>query len=168
MRVPASKTDRAIYFVAVDSADLKTRESGLTGFTVKYSINGGAMGSFSSVSTTELSSGDMPGVYSLTINEAAATTLTGTNRSEELVLHITHASMAPVTRTVEIYQPTLAEDLESGINVQKALRAMAAVLAGTAAGGPSSSAFKGIGTSTVRVTSSADSKGDRTSVTLNL
>jgi hypothetical protein len=168
MRVPNSKVDRAIYFVAVDLTDLKTRVTALSGFAVKYSLNGGGAADFSSVATTELSTGDMPGVYSLTLNEAAATTLTGTNRTEELVVHITHASMAPVTRTVEIYQPMLSEDLETGVTVQKALKAMAAVLAGTASGGPSSSAYKGIGVSTVRVTSQADESGDRSSVTLNL
>ena len=169
MRIPKGDTGRVIYFVAVDATDLKTRETSLSGITVEYSRNGSVPATCTSTVINHSTSGtNMEGVYSLTIDTANAVDLTGTNRSEELVLHITHVDMAPVTRTVEIYQPTLAEELETGVTIQQALKAMAAVLAGKASGGPISSAFKGIGTNTVRVTSTSDTSGDRSAVTLNL
>ena len=42
MRMPSGVTDQYIYFVAVDSTDLKTRETGLSSFTVYRSRNGGS------------------------------------------------------------------------------------------------------------------------------
>ena len=41
MRIPSGTTNRYVYFVAVDSADYVTRETGLTTFTVYYEINNG-------------------------------------------------------------------------------------------------------------------------------
>lgn len=102
MRIPSSKTDIQIYFVAVDATDLKTRETGLTGFTVYRSRNGAAAAAYVTPTVTELSAANMPGVYALLIDED--TTVAANSDSEEYVVHITHASMAPVTRTVEIYR----------------------------------------------------------------
>lgn len=64
----------------------------------------------------------------------------------------------------------LANAVEAGITVRKALRAMAAVLAGDATGaGTGAEAYKAIGNSgTTRVTPNADEDGNRTAVTLNL
>lgn len=63
----------------------------------------------------------------------------------------------------------LTSAVESGVTVRQALRAMSAVLAGTATGGPGVSAFKAIANSgTTRVTSTADADGDRSSIVLNL
>lgn len=39
MRIPSGVTDQVVYFVAVDSTDLVTRETGLTGFTVKHLVD---------------------------------------------------------------------------------------------------------------------------------
>ena len=50
----------------------------------------------------ELSAANMPGVYSLLIDED--TTIASTSDSEEYVVHITQAAMAPVTRTIELYR----------------------------------------------------------------
>lgn len=47
----------------------------------------------------------MPGVYELLVDED--TTIAAGNDSEEMVLHITHAGMAPVTRTIELYRPKI-------------------------------------------------------------
>lgn len=102
MRIPSGKTDCLIYFVAVDSTDLKTREMGLGSFTVYRSRNGGAATVYTTPTVAELSAANMPGVYALTIDED--TTIASTSDSEEMVLHITQASMAPVTRTIELYR----------------------------------------------------------------
>lgn len=102
MRIPSGKTDQVIYFVAVDSTDLKTRETGLSSFTVYRSRNGGAAAAYTTPTVTELSSANMPGVYSLLIDED--TTIASGSDSEEYCVHITQASMAPVTRTIELYR----------------------------------------------------------------
>ena len=102
MRIPSGKTDQLIYFVAVDSTDLKTRETGLTSFTVYRSRNGGTATIYTTPTVAELSAANMPGVYSLVIDED--TTIASTSDSEEYCVHITQASMAPVTRTIELYR----------------------------------------------------------------
>ncbi|TGS78419.1 hypothetical protein EN821_36990, partial [Mesorhizobium sp. M2D.F.Ca.ET.178.01.1.1] len=69
MRIPSGKTDQAIYFVAVASTDLKTRKTGLSSFTVYRSRNGGTATVYTTPTITELSAANMPGVYSLLIDE---------------------------------------------------------------------------------------------------
>lgn len=102
MRIPSGKTDQNIFFVAVDATDLKTRETGLTGFTVYRSRNGGAATVYTTPTVTELSAANMPGVYALLLDED--TTIAAGSDSEEYVVHITQASMAPVTRAIELYR----------------------------------------------------------------
>src|SRR3990167_3710135 len=102
MRIPSGKTDQKIFFVAVDSTDLKTRETGLTTFTVYRSRNGGTATVYTTPTVAELDATNMPGVYSLLIDED--TTIASGSDSEEYCVHITQASMAPVTRTVELYR----------------------------------------------------------------
>lgn len=102
MRIPSTKTDIYIYFVAVDSVDLKTRKTGLTSFTVYRSRNGGAATSFTSPTITELSASNMPGVYALLVSQDTA--IASTSDTEEYALHITQASMAPVTRVLELFR----------------------------------------------------------------
>lgn len=107
MRIPSGSTDKRLIFVAVDATDLKTREPGLTGFTVYRSRNGGTPVAYTTPTVTELSSANMPGVYALTVDED--TTITAGVDEEDYCVHITHASMAPVTRTVELFRPKLTE-----------------------------------------------------------
>lgn len=114
MRIPSGSTDRYVYFVAVDSIDLKTRETGLTTFTVYGSKNGAAAAAFTSPTVNETDASNMPGVYELLLDEQ--TTLTAGNDTEELCLHITQASMAPVTRVVEIYRPETTEGNTLDVN----------------------------------------------------
>lgn len=102
MRIPSGKTDQLIFFVAVDSTDLKTRKTGLTTFTVYRSRNGGVATAYTTPTVAELSSANMPGVYSLAIDED--TTIASGSDSEEYCVHVTQASMAPVTRTIELYR----------------------------------------------------------------
>lgn len=105
MRIPSGVTDQYIYFVAVDATDLKTRETGLSGFTVYRSRNGGAAASYTTPTINETDTTNMPGVYELLLDEDM--TIDSGDDSQEVVLHITHASMAPVTRTFELYRPKI-------------------------------------------------------------
>lgn len=121
MRISSGKTDQKIFFVAVDSTDLVTRETGLSSFTVYRSRNGGTATVYTTPTITELSSSNMPGVYCLTIDED--TTIGSSSDNEEYCLHITHSGMAPVTRTIELYRRdttsgrTLAVDSNSRVDV---------------------------------------------------
>ncbi|HEY6019540.1 MAG TPA: hypothetical protein VIY48_06455 [Candidatus Paceibacterota bacterium] len=108
MRIPSGKTDQVIFFVAVDSTDFVTRKTGLTTFTVYRSRNGGTSTVYTTPTVAELDATHMPGVYSLLIDED--TTIASTSDSEEYCVHITQASMAPVTRTIELYR----RDVTSG------------------------------------------------------
>lgn len=102
MRIPSGKVDQVIYFVAVDSATGLTRQTGLSSFTVYRSRNGGTATVYTTPTISELSAANMPGVYSLLIDED--TSIASTSDSEEYCVHITQASMAAVTRTCELYR----------------------------------------------------------------
>lgn len=103
MRVPSGTSTHNIYFVAVDATDFVTRETGLASFTVVSSRHGGADNTYTTPTVTEIDAAAMPGVYSLLIDED--TTIGVLNDTEEYCVHITHAGMAPVTRTIELYRP---------------------------------------------------------------
>jgi hypothetical protein len=102
MRIPSGKVDQNIYFVGLDPTDLKTREIGLTSFTVYRSRNGAAEVAYTTPTVAEIDATNMPGVYALLIDED--TTIASTSDNEEYCVHITQASMAPVTRTFELYR----------------------------------------------------------------
>lgn len=136
MRIPSGVTDQYLYFVAVDATDLKTRETGLlTGdFTVVRSRNGGADATMTHV-IAEVDGTTMPGVYTLLLDEDM--TIAAGNDSEEMCFHITHASMAPVTRTIELYRPKITAgetlDVTSGaVDTVDALAAGAIITASIA------------------------------------
>ena len=54
----------------------------------------------------------MPGVYALLLDEDVA--LSPGAETEEYVVHITEATMAPVTRTVEIFKPNVIDGSVEG------------------------------------------------------
>lgn len=105
MRIPSGVTDQYIYFVAVDATDLKTRETGLSSFTVYRSRNGGAAAAYTTPTINETSSANMPGVYELLLDEDM--TIDSGDVEQEVCLHITQASMAPVTRIFTLFRPTV-------------------------------------------------------------
>lgn len=113
MRIPSGVTDQYIYFVAVDSTDLKTRETGLSSFTVYRSRNGGTATAYTSPTVAELSAANMPGVYSLLLDEDM--TIDSGDDTQEICLHITQASMAPVTRVIELYRPKITAGNTLGV-----------------------------------------------------
>jgi hypothetical protein len=113
MRIPSGVTDQYIYFVAVDSTDFTTRETGLSSFTVYRSRNGAAAAAMTTPTINETDATNMPGVYELLLDEDM--TIGSGNDSEEMVFHITATGMAPVTRTIELYRPkiTIGSTLDS-------------------------------------------------------
>lgn len=115
MRFQSGVTDQYIYFVAVDSTDLITRETGLSSFTVYRARNvASTPTAFTTPTVTEVSSANMPGVYSLLLDEDM--TIGSGNDSEAVVLHITQASMAPVTLTYELYRPVVTAGETVGVS----------------------------------------------------
>lgn len=102
MRIPSGKTDQKIYFVALDANDRVTRKTGLSSFTVYRSRKGGTATVYTTPTVAELDATNMPGVYSLLIDED--TTVDSASDSEEYAVHITVTGMAPVTRTIELYR----------------------------------------------------------------
>lgn len=102
MRIPSGKIDQWIFFVAVDATDLKTRKTGLSAFSVVRSRQGVAQSFYTTPTIVECDSANMPGIYRLLIDED--TTIASTSDNEEQCLHITCATMAPVTRVIELYR----------------------------------------------------------------
>lgn len=102
MRIPSGVVDQYIYFVAVDATDLKTRETGLSAFTVRRSRNGGASAAYTTPTINETDTTNMPGVYELLLDEDM--TIDAGDDSQEVCLHITCTGMAPVTRVFELYR----------------------------------------------------------------
>ncbi len=106
MRIPNDAVDRVVFFVAVDVTDLYTRETGLSSFTVDYVLDNGARAQMTSPTTSAIDNTNLPGLYSLAIDEAGMTNMDASNDSETLVIHITHASISPVTMKVEVSRST--------------------------------------------------------------
>lgn len=112
MKIPNDSVNRVTFFIARDVTNLYTRETGLSSFTVDYVLDNGARAQMTSPTTAEIDSTNLPGVYSLLIDEAGMTNMDDANDSEELVLHITHGSIDPVTKVIEVYRPKLADMIE--------------------------------------------------------
>ncbi len=101
MRIPSGVTDQGVYFVAVDSTDFTTRETGLSSFTVYRSRNNGTATAMTTPTITEVDATNMPGVYFLLCDEDM--TIDSGDFAQAMTFHITHAGMAPVTREVELF-----------------------------------------------------------------
>lgn len=114
MRFPSGVTDQYIYFMAVDSTDYVTPETGLSSFTVRRSRNGGASAAYTTPTINETDSSNMPGVYELLLDEDM--TLDAGDHSQEVCLRITQASMAPVTLKFEIYCPDVTAGETVGVS----------------------------------------------------
>ena len=103
--LPSGIDDQVIYFIAVDADDFTTRETGLSSFTVHRSRNGGAFVAYTTPTITELDATNGPGIYTLLLDEN--TTISGGNDQEEMIVHIAHAGMAPVTRAYTLCRPKI-------------------------------------------------------------
>lgn len=134
MKIESGDTDNLIYFVAIDPTDFKTRETGLTGFTVFYSRNGGAATAYTTPTINEVDSTNMPGVYTLLLDEG--TTIDSSNDTEEYAIHIAQASMLTVTRTIELYRSVWEEG-------SRTLTQPAAAVAGVVSGDMEITVYRG-------------------------
>jgi hypothetical protein len=119
VRIPSGKTDQSVYFVALDATDRVTRETGLSSFTVYRSRNGAAEVQYTTPTVAEIDATNMPGVYALLIDED--TTIAVGSDSEEYCVHVTHAGMAPVTRTIELYRRDTTSGRTLGVEASGAL-----------------------------------------------
>ena len=86
-----------IMFNAVNELDNFSPLTGLTSFTVYYSLNGGVATAMTTPAVTEISAANMPGVYFLAIDEAGMVSAIG-----DLAIHITSTGMVNVRRQVDI------------------------------------------------------------------
>lgn len=105
MRFTSGIADQVLYFVAVDSTDLSTRETGLTSFIVYRARNSATAVAMTTPTVTEVDAVNMPGVYALLLDEDM--TIASGNDTEDMLFHITQAAMAPVTIAIELYRPKI-------------------------------------------------------------
>jgi hypothetical protein len=113
MKIASGVTDQYIYFVAVDSTDFTSRETGFSSFTVYRSRDGAAAAAMTTPTINETDNTNMPGVYELLLDEDM--TIGAGNDTEEMAFHITHAGMAPVTRTIELYRSKITAGYTLGV-----------------------------------------------------
>ena len=107
MRIPSGKTDQVLYFVAIDSTNYTSMKTGLSSSTVYRARNGAAAAAYTTPTIVEVSSANMPGIYSLLLDEDMS--VASGNDSEEVVLRITATGMVPVTRVFELYREKITQ-----------------------------------------------------------
>jgi len=100
MRIASGVTDQVIYFVGATGG---ARVTGLSSFTVYRSRNGGAATAMTTPTVTEVSSANMPGVYTLLLDEDM--TIDTGDDTQAMVFQITASGMDAVTREIELYRP---------------------------------------------------------------
>jgi hypothetical protein len=115
----SGSTTDTIQFYAVQSSDHITPYTAGSSFTVYYSIDGGTATAMDTPTVTALDTTYMPGWYKLLVDEALMTVVPSGHDATNLALHITHASMDPVAREVEVREPlsTIAE-VQSGLALE--------------------------------------------------
>lgn len=115
----SGSTTDTIQFYAVQSSDHITPYTAGSSFTVYYSIDGGTATAMTTPTVTALDTTYMPGWYKLLVDEALMTVVPSGHDATNLALHITHASMDPVAREVEVREPlsTIAE-VQSGLALE--------------------------------------------------
>lgn len=101
LKIESGQVDKQLYFVAVDATDLKTFETGLSGFAVFRSRNGAAEVAWTTPTVAEIDATNCPGLYALLLDED--TTISYGVLEEEVALRITVSGMAPVTTAYVIY-----------------------------------------------------------------
>ena len=118
MRIKVADITQKVSFVAVDSTDGFARETAISAWTIYYSLNGGTATVMTTPTVAELSAANMPGVYVLTVDEAAMTSAKG-----ELTIHCTATGVAPITRVVEITDNFEADIIADTNDIQARLPA---------------------------------------------
>lgn len=113
-RIPNGTTDQYIYFTAVDATDGFTKETGLTGFTVYRSRDGGTPTLWTTPTIAEVDATNMAGVYSLLIDED--TTIDPANSIEMMRVSISEASMRDVELDIELVRASATEEQVTSLN----------------------------------------------------
>lgn len=107
IRIPSGSTTHVKYFTLVDKTDHVTAETGRTASLTAYRArNGGTATAFTTPTFAEVDSTNMPGVYSLVIDED--TTITTANDTEEMVITIVDSGdeAAKESFVIELYDDT--------------------------------------------------------------
>lgn len=102
LRVEAGDIERKVLFIARDSST-GARKTGLSSFTVYRTREGGSATAMTTPTVAEVSSANMPGVYTLLLDEDSTL---GTEMLEQEVLYrITASGMEPVDVKVVYFRP---------------------------------------------------------------
>ena len=109
MRIKKDGVTQKLSFVGIDSADHTTRKTGLSTFTVYYSLNGGTSTAMTTPTVAELDATNMEGDYTLLVDEAGMVSSAG-----ELTINITATGMDAVTITAEIIE-SFESDIPSDV-----------------------------------------------------
>lgn len=109
MRIKKDVVTQKLSFVGFDSTDHTTRKTGLSSFTVYYSLNGGTATAMTTPTIAELDATNMAGDYTLLVDEAGMVSAAG-----ELTVHIAATGMDHVTITVEIVE-SFESDIPSDV-----------------------------------------------------
>ena len=109
MRIKKDAVTQKLSFVGLDSTDHTTRKTGLSTFTVYYSLNGGTATAMTTPTIAELDATNMAGDYTSLIDEAGMVSSAG-----ELTVHIAATGMDHVTVTVEIVE-SFESDIPSDV-----------------------------------------------------
>ncbi len=142
MRAEHASTYVQCYFLAVDSTDLLSPLTGVSGWSVYWSRNGNAPATqLLSPDIVEIDPDNMPGLYCIRLSDATMTDLDGVDGFDdrtllnvELVLRISSSGMAAVYRSILIYRAELDfmidRTLGDKYSFREIVRALASVLWG--------------------------------------
>ena len=100
IRIPSGTTDQFVYFVASLAG---TAQTGITGFTVYRTRNGGTAAAMTTPTINEVDSTNMPGLYELLADEDM--TIGSGNDSEHMVFYITATGIDGQFVEIELYRP---------------------------------------------------------------
>ncbi len=97
MRIKVSDTAQKVLFMAYVDTDYVTAKTGLSSFTVYYSLNGGAATAMTTPTVAEIDATNMAGLYVLTVDEAGMVSAKG-----ELVVYPAASGGYISPKTIEI------------------------------------------------------------------
>lgn len=105
MRIPSGVTDQYASFTAFDVDDYISRQTGLSGFTVKRCRNGGTLTTFTTPTVVEIGDGE----YALLLDEDM--TIDAGDDSQEMFFLVSLAGMVTAKITIELYRPKITAGL---------------------------------------------------------
>lgn len=109
MKISHGSVDEFVYFVGLDSTDLKTRETGLSSFSCYCELAGTGGAELETPTVTALNQTTFPGCYRLLVDDTAFTTLASGSDIGNLLVHIEASGMAPVSVAIDVERPKYTE-----------------------------------------------------------